>query len=97
MPEDKQRDRENLALLRKEYELYKDQWGLNMKYSQEAGESKNFSKYRIEHLFLIFLSAAKIPLELQVVHIFFDSSTFDMVEKDAKVINCMSISIGDVC
>ena len=32
-----------------------------------------------------FLSAAKIPLDLQVVHIFFDSSTFDKVEKDAKV------------
>ena len=30
-------------------------------------------------------SAAKIPLELQVVHIFFDSSTYDKVEKDAKV------------
>ena len=30
-------------------------------------------------------SAAKIPLELQIVNIFFDSSTFDKVEKDAKV------------
>ena len=30
-------------------------------------------------------SAAKIPLELQVMHIYFDSSTFDKVEKDAKV------------
>ena len=30
-------------------------------------------------------SAAKIPLDLQVVHFFFDSSTFDKVEKDAKV------------
>ena len=42
--EDKQKDRETLALLRKEYELYKDQWGLNLKYSQEAGESRNYSK-----------------------------------------------------
>ena len=33
----------------------------------------------------LFLSAAKIPLDLQVVHIFFDSSTFDKVERDAKV------------
>ena len=31
-------------MLRKEYELYKDQWGLNLKYSQEAGESTNYSK-----------------------------------------------------
>ena len=42
--EDRQKDKETLALLRKEYELYKDQWGLNLKYSHEAGESKNYSK-----------------------------------------------------
>ena len=42
--EDRRKDRETLTLLRKEYQLYKDQWGLNIKYSQEAGESKNFSK-----------------------------------------------------
>ena len=44
MTEEKQKDKEALALLRKEYKLYKDQWGLNLKYSQEAGESKNYSK-----------------------------------------------------
>ena len=42
--EDRQKDKETLALLRKEYELYKDQWGLNLKYSHEAGESTNYSK-----------------------------------------------------
>ena len=41
---DEQKDKDTLALLRKEYELYKDQWGLNLKYSQGAGESKNYSK-----------------------------------------------------
>ena len=44
MTEDRQKDKENLALLRKEYESYKDQWGLNLKYSHEAGESKNYSE-----------------------------------------------------
>ena len=71
-------------MLRKEYELYKDQWGLNLKYSREAGESTNYSKLIISRQNILF-SAAKIPSELQVVHIFFDSSTFDKVEKDAKV------------
>ena len=32
-----------------------------------------------------FLSAQKKSLDLQVVHIFFDTSTFDRVEKDVKV------------
>ena len=32
-----------------------------------------------------FLSAHKKSLDLQVVHIFFDTSTFDRVEKDVKV------------
>ena len=76
-------------MLRKEYQMYKDQWGLNLKYSQEAGESRNYSKIvkyeREKYFWFKFLSAAKIPLGLQVVHIFFDSSTFDKVEKDAKV------------
>ena len=31
-------------------------------------------------------SAAKKELQLQVVHIYFDTSTFDRVEKDVKVI-----------
>ena len=44
VPEEEQSDKETLALLRREYELYKDQWGLNLKYSHEAGESKNYSK-----------------------------------------------------
>ena len=35
--------------------------------------------------FLKFVSAKKQSLELQVVHIFFDTSTFDRVEKDVKV------------
>ena len=44
MNEDKQKDKGTLALLRKEYELYKDQWSPNLKYSQEAGQGKNYSK-----------------------------------------------------
>ena len=56
MPEDRQKDKETMALLRKEYELYKDQWGLNLKYSHEAGESKNYSKILpCETIYLHFL------------------------------------------
>ena len=36
--------------------MYKDQWGLNLKYSQEAGESRNYSKivkYEREKIFLV--------------------------------------------
>ena len=44
MTEGHQKNRANLALLKKEYELYKDQWGLNLKYSQEAGDSTNYSE-----------------------------------------------------
>ena len=35
--------------------------------------------------FLLFVLAAKKSLELQLVHIYFDTSTFDQVEKDVKV------------
>ena len=34
---------------------------------------------------IIYSSAAKKSLELQMVHIYFDTSTFDRVEKDVKV------------
>ena len=53
---DKQKDKEALALLRKEYELYKDQWGLNLKYSREAGESTNYSKIIISRQNILFFS-----------------------------------------
>ena len=36
--------------------------------------------------------AAKKTSELQLVHIFFDSSTFDRVERDVKVMALGSIS-----
>ena len=63
--EDKQKDRETLALLRKEYQLYKDQWGLNLKYSHEAGESKNYSKILI-FLFLVkHISSCKHSISCQ--------------------------------
>ena len=56
MPEDRQKDKETMALLRKEYELYKDQWGLNLKYSHEAGKSTNYSKILINGtIYLHFL------------------------------------------
>ena len=144
--EGKQKDKETLDMLKNEYQLYKDQWGLNLKYSHEAGEATNYSETWVcmggwgvvsvyltlnlswmEWVFyltqvrsfvclvshsllsswelppllvikvhenfhskgplklLVIFSAAKNPLDLQVVHIFFDSSTFDKVEKDAKV------------
>ena len=103
MAEDKQKDKETMTLLRKEYQMYKDQWGLNLKYSHEAGESKNYSKMfahnthlkctistsmsYMKYDFLKFSPAAKIPLMLQVVHISYGSTTFDKIEKDAKVNN----------
>ena len=39
--------------------MYKDQWGLNLKYSQEAGESRNYSKivkYEREKKIKLFIS-----------------------------------------
>ena len=33
----------------------------------------------------LFVSAEKKSLEFQIVHIYFDTSTFDQVEKDVKV------------
>ena len=56
MNEDEQRDRDTLALLRKEYQLYKDLWGLNLKYSHGAGESKNYSKILIFRIIFLRLS-----------------------------------------
>ena len=34
----------------------------------------------------LFVLAEKKGLDLQVVHIYFDTSTFDQVEKDVKVV-----------
>ena len=43
MDDEKQKDKKTMTLLRKEYEMYKDQWGLNLKYSHDAGETTNYS------------------------------------------------------
>ena len=59
--EDKQKDRETLALLTKEYELYKDQWGLNLKYSQGEGERKNYSKFIQIRKRKVFKTFSQLP------------------------------------
>ena len=61
--EGKQKDWETFALLRKEYELYKDQWGLNLKYSHEAGESTNYSKILVYDI--IYLHFLKLFISCQ--------------------------------
>ena len=71
--------------MKQEYERYKDLWGLNLYYSHSAGPTQNFSELESDGLFLIVVLAQKKSLELQLVHIFFDTSTFDQVEKDVKV------------
>ena len=74
-----------------EYEKYKDLWGQNIHYSHSAGPSQNYSESDISIEFNpIFseyshFSAEKMCLDLQVVHIYYDTSTFDRVEKDVKV------------
>ena len=83
----KQTDKEKLVVMKKEYERYKDQWGLNLHYSHAAGPVNNFSEFLSQcRILLQYISAAKKEVELQVVHIYFDTSTFDRVEKDVKVI-----------
>ena len=42
--EKEQRDREELMLIRAEYEKYKELWGLNLQYSHSAGAAKNYSE-----------------------------------------------------
>ena len=70
--------------MREEYERYKDLWGLNIFYNSSAGPAKNYSELTEVECFICVL-AEKKSLELQLVHIYFDTATFDNVEKDVKV------------
>ena len=74
-------------IMKEEYERYKELWGLNLQYSHSAGPTQNYSGLGSNKIFLMFVSAEKKRLELQVVHIYFDTSTFDQVVKDVKVVN----------
>ena len=78
---------EKLTLMKAEYERYKETWGLNIYYNHSAGAAQNFSEYKSKNYtqHIIMSLAAKKSSELQLVHIFFDSSTFDRVERDVKV------------
>ena len=78
-------DMTKLMLMRQEYERYKDLWGTNLHYSHSAGPTQNYSELKLKTLFSVFVSAEKKSLEFQIVHIYFDTSTFDQVEKDVKV------------
>ena len=74
-------------IMKEEYERYKELWGLNLQYSHSAGPTQNYSEFESNRRFPMFVSAEKKRLELQVVHIYFDTSTFDQVVKDVKVVN----------
>ena len=72
-------------LMRQEYERYKDLWGKNLHYSHSAGPAQNYSELKLKTLFFFFVSAEKKSLEFQIVRIYFDTSTYDQIEKDVKV------------
>ena len=72
-------------LMRQEYERYKDLWGTNLHYSHSAGPAQNYSELKLKTLIYLFISAAKKSIEFQIMHIYFDTPTFDQVEKDVKV------------
>ena len=78
---------EKLKLMKTEYERYKEMLGVNIYYNHSAGAAQNFSEYKrksyTQHINMVL--AAKKSSELQLVHIFFDSSTCDRVERDVKV------------
>ena len=44
-----------------------------------------FDTFYLDIFFDTYFSAEKKKLNLEVVHIFFDTSTFDQVERDVKV------------
>ena len=86
--EDQESDGEKLMVMRTEYEKYKDLWGLNIHFSHSAGATKNYSKFGCwQSITKFFVSARKNGLDLQMVHIYFDTPTFDRVERDVKVTN----------
>ena len=45
--EEEQRDGDKFMVMMKEYEKYKDQWGLNIHYSHSAGATQNFSEFDV--------------------------------------------------
>ena len=44
---EEQRDGDKFMVMMKEYEKYKDQWGLNIHYSHSAGATQNFSEFDV--------------------------------------------------
>ena len=87
---------EKLTHMKTEYERYKETWGLNIYYNHSAGAAQNFSEYKSKNYtqHIIMFLAAKKSSELQVVHIFFDSSTCDRVERDVKVMALFGTSFS---
>ena len=86
-----------LTLIKTEYDRYKETWGLNIYCNHSAGAAQHFNEYESKNYtqdIIMSLAAKKSP-ELQLVHIFFDSSTFDRVERDVKVMALFGISFSD--
>ena len=79
--------------MKTEYDRYKETWGLNIYCNHSAGAVQHFSEYESKNYtqdVIMSLAAKKSP-ELQLVHIFFDSTTFDRVERDGSVSNLIFI------
>ena len=73
--------------MKTEYDRYKETWGLNIYCNHSAGAAQHFSEYESKKYTqdVIMSLAAKKSSKLQLVHIFFDSTTFDRVERDCSV------------
>jgi hypothetical protein len=74
-------DQQKLLSLVERYSDYKSRYAQNIKF-----DSSNISKHRPRKLIVTFLLGATIEYApLQLIQIYFETATFDNIERDVKV------------
>ena len=77
---------QKLDKMQKEYNRYKNDYVSNLFFDpKEANNSKCCIYIHLLLLIPSFLAGTKWFTQLEVVHIYFDTATFDQIEKDVKV------------
>ena len=84
---DNWKDQDKFAMMREEYNKFKNHFGENMVFDTSAGFTTNYSKIleQSSSYPYFIISASMKRTDLYVVQIYFDTATFDQIESDVQI------------
>ena len=78
-------DQQELRLMLEEYKKYKDSYVHNIKFDSDTESLSKLLWFVHEYFLKFYLGSSMDEVSLKLIQIFFDTATYDEIERDVKV------------